>query len=91
MAGYRLWDTERTESISVEDVRLADEMMYVIALTSTVDAAQEERRQRILGMDYALLEFEDGTTMLVELMDDGQSAPIPFPAPLLTLQYLIVG
>jgi len=78
-------------SIPVDDVQLPDDMVYVLTLETETDAARFEQRQRILGEDYALLELADGTTTLVELMDDGGRAPITASAERMIVRYLIVG
>jgi hypothetical protein len=92
---FRLWDTERSMSIPVADVQLTDVMVYVVSLAADMDmdATQLVHRQRILSEDYALLELADGTTMLVELMDDGadSAAAIAPPGGPTTVRYLIVG
>ena len=94
---FRLWDTERSMSIPVENVQLTDVMVYVVSLAADTDmnATDLVHRQRILSEDYALLELADGTTTLVELMDDGvvtsASAGQPQSVIQMTVRYLIVG
>jgi hypothetical protein len=100
MAGYRLWDSERTESIPIDDARATDDMIYDVTVPRTLlqagadaDAAQSARAQRILGADFALLELEDTSTVLVELLNGDAilAGPQPASASPKTLRCLIIG
>lgn len=95
MNGFRLWDVEKTESVTLEDAHESEETLFIVTLPASLlqpdgMARSDVRAHRIVDAEFALLEMTDGTTTLVERI----SEPVPVSEQdqsRLRIEYLTVG
>lgn len=75
MAGLKLWDIAREVSVPVEHITISDGLIYTITLNAGMfpvrgGAVAEERAHGILEMDSAVLELDDGATLVLKRLTD---------------------
>lgn len=96
MAGLRLWDIRRQVSVPVEHITVSDGLVYTITLAADFfpargGAVAEEREHGILDMDSAVLELDDGATLVLKRLTDSNVLTPGEDAESFEMEYQAVG
>lgn len=96
MAGLRLWDIDRQVSVPVEHIAISDGLIHTITLNADFFPAvggivAHERAHGILEMDSAVLEFDDGATLVLKRLTDSNVLTPGDDAASFEMEYQAIG
>lgn len=96
MAGLRLWDIGRQVWVPVEHIAVSDGLIYTITLDAGFfptrgGVVAEMRSHGILEHDSAILEFDDGATLVLKRLTDSNVLTPGEAAVSFDMEYQAIG